>query len=97
MKTEVLIEEQPRAFIQRQPPDARKQLRQALHALANGGVFPELLEDELEGFYKLKVGRHRLILRMDSSRARPRFKVVFAERRKVVYELFSQILGLEQS
>jgi mRNA interferase RelE/StbE len=95
MKTEVLIEEQPRKFIQRQPPEMRKQLREALHALERGIVFPEPLEDELEGFYKLKVGRHRLSLQMGSTQAGPRFKVIFAERRKLVYEVFSQILGLE--
>ena len=95
MRIEVIIEEQPREFIQRQPPETRKQLRDALHAFENGKVFPELLEDELEGFYKLKVNRHRIILQSDAGDSGPRFKIVFAERRKVVYELFSQILGLE--
>jgi mRNA-degrading endonuclease RelE of RelBE toxin-antitoxin system len=95
MKIEVIIEQQPRQYIERQPPDARKQLREVLHALESGEIFPEPLEDELEGFYKLRVNRHRIILQTDSSHAGPRFKVVFAERRKVVYELFSQILSLE--
>ena len=95
MRIEVIIEEQPREFIQRQPPETRKQLRDALHALENGKVFPEPLEDELEGFYKLKVNCYRLILQSEPGKAGPRFKIVFAERRKAVYELFSQILGLE--
>jgi mRNA-degrading endonuclease RelE of RelBE toxin-antitoxin system len=53
------------------------------------------LEDELDGFYKVKVNRYRLILQCEPGKSGPRFKIVFAERRNVVYELFSQILGLE--
>ena len=70
-------------------------MREALHALESGESFPEPLEDELEGFYKLKVDRIRLIVQMEPGTSGPVFKVVFAERRKAVYELFSQILGLE--
>ena len=95
MRSKVVIEEQPREFIQRQSPEARKQLRDALHALENGRVFPEPLEDELEGFYRLKVNRYRIILQSDAGDSGPRFKIIFAERRKAVYELFSQIFGLE--
>jgi hypothetical protein len=58
-------------------------------------VFPDPLEDELEGFYKVRVERYRLILQSVTSQAGPGFRVVFAERRKVVYEMFSQLLGLE--
>jgi mRNA-degrading endonuclease RelE of RelBE toxin-antitoxin system len=95
MKIKVTVEPQPREFIQRQPPAARKQLRETLHALENGTVFPEPLEDELEGSYKLKVNRHRIIVQSVTDAEGPFFRVVFAERRKAVYELFSQILGLE--
>ena len=91
----VTVEPQPREFIGRQPPDARKQLREAIHALENGEVFPEPLEDELEGFYKLKVNRYRLIVQSVAAAGGPFFRIVFAERRKAIYELFSQILSLE--
>lgn len=95
MKIEVIIEEQPREYIQHQPPEARKRFRETLHNLENGNVFPEPLDDELEGFYKIKVQRHRLILQTDAGASGPLWKVVFAERRAVVYELFTQILGLD--
>ena len=91
----VTVEPQPREFIGRQPPDARKHLREAIHALENDKVFPEPLEDELEGFYKLKVNRYRLIVQSVAAEDGPFFRIVFAERRKAVYELFSQILSLE--
>jgi mRNA-degrading endonuclease RelE of RelBE toxin-antitoxin system len=95
MKIKVTLDQQPLEFIRRQPPQSRKRLRDALHAVERGAVFPEPLEDELEGFYKVKVDRCRLILQSVTGEEGPRFRVVFAERRKTVYEMFSQILGLE--
>jgi mRNA-degrading endonuclease RelE of RelBE toxin-antitoxin system len=95
MKIKVLVEAQPLAFIRRQSPDARKKLRAAIHAIEHGDSFPNPLEDELEGFYKLRVENSRLILNHESGYKAPLFKVVFAERRSVVYELFRQIVGLE--
>ena len=95
MKIEVIVEAQPLAFIRRQPPDARRRLRAAIHAIERGDFFPEPLEDELEGFYKLRVENCRLILKHESGTKAPLFKVVFAERRSAVYELFRQIVGLE--
>ena len=94
-KIDVIIEEQPLAFIRRQSPDARKRLRAAIHAIERGAAFPEPLEDELEGFYKMHVQNCRLILKHESGDKAPLFKVIFAERRSVVYELFRQIIGLE--
>jgi hypothetical protein len=95
MKLKVTIEQQPLEFIQRQPPEHRKRLRDVLRAVERGTVFPGPLEDELEGFYKLKVERFRLILQSVATPEGPGFRVVFAERRTVVYEMFSQLLGLE--
>jgi len=95
MKVKITLEQQPLEFIKRQPPENRKRLRDALHAVKRGTAFPEPLEDELEGFYKLKVERYRFILRSAPGEEGLRFRVIFAERRKVVYEMFSQILGLE--
>jgi mRNA-degrading endonuclease RelE of RelBE toxin-antitoxin system len=94
MKIEVLVEAQPLAFIRHQPPDARKKLRAAIHAVERGDSFPDPLDDELEGFYKLRVENYRLILKHESGDKAPLFKVVFAERRSVVYEIFRQIIAL---
>jgi mRNA-degrading endonuclease RelE of RelBE toxin-antitoxin system len=91
----VTVEPQPRAFIRRQPPATRQQLREALHAIECGKMFPEPLEDELEGFYKVRVENCRLIVQHVAGEAGPFFRVVFIERRSVVYEMFRQIIGLE--
>jgi mRNA-degrading endonuclease RelE of RelBE toxin-antitoxin system len=91
----VTIEPQPRAFIRRQPPATRQQLREVIHTIERGKIFPEPLEDELEGFYKLRVENCRLIVQHVAGEAGPFFRVVFIERRSVVYEMFRQIVGLE--
>jgi hypothetical protein len=91
----VTIEPQPREFIGRQPPVVRRRLREALHAIERGDMFPEPLEDELDGFYKVKLEGHRIIVQHASGGDGPFFRVVFIERRRLVYELFGQILGLE--
>ena len=95
MKIEVLVEAQPLAFIRRQSPDMRKKLRAAIHAIERGDMFPDPLDDELEGFYKVRVENCRLILMHETGTTAPLFKVVFAERRSVVYEMFRQIIALE--
>lgn len=95
MRHKVLLETQVVDFIRQQAPQSRKHLGEKLHAVENGKLFPEPLEDKLEGFYKLKHERYRIILQAVPGESGPVFKAVFAERRAVVYELFSQILGLE--
>lgn len=91
----ITVEQQPRDFIRRQPPAARKRLRDRLHQVEAGKVFPEPLEDELDGFYKLKIEGYRMILQHASGLHGPFFRVVFAEKRSAVYELFKQTIGLE--
>jgi hypothetical protein len=95
MKIRVTLDDQPLAFINRQPPATKRKLREALHAVENGTAFPEPLQDELEGFYKIKAGEFRLLLQAVAGQEGPRFRVVFAERRSTVYVLFTQLLGLE--
>jgi hypothetical protein len=91
----VTLEPQPVEFIGRQPPARRKRLRDILHEVESGKLYPEPLFDELDGFYKLKIEGYRMIIQHSSGDSGPFFRVVFAERRGVVYELFKQLIGLE--
>jgi len=95
MKTRVTLDNQPLKFIRRQAPDSRRALREALHAVETGDTFPEPLEDQLEGFYKRRVAAYRMILQAVPGGSGPGFRLVFAERRSVVYVVFSQLLGVE--
>ena len=91
MKTRVTLDDQPLKFIRQQAPDSRRALREALHAIEAGKRFPE----PLEGFYKLRVAGYRMVLQAVPGGSGPGFRVIFAERRSVVYVLFSQLLGIE--
>jgi mRNA-degrading endonuclease RelE of RelBE toxin-antitoxin system len=95
MKMKVTLEPQPREFIRRQPPATRRRLREILHDIERGEIFPEPLMDELDGFYKVKADEHRLIVQHAAGNDGPFFRVVFLERRSLVYEMFRQILNLE--
>lgn len=94
MKTKVTLDDQPLDFIRRQPPDTKRALREALRAVESRQAFPIPLEDDLEGFYKVRVGDYRLILQSVPGDSGPGFRVLFAERRRFAYVLFSQIMGL---
>ena len=70
-------------------PVPRKTLRTALRELAQdrGDILP--LEKPLDGFYRLRVGRYRIIFHyivVDGVRVA---RCDYAERRNLVYELFS--------
>ena len=58
----VTVELQPREFIGRQPPETRRRLRRLLHDVERGRLQPEALEEELDGFYKVKLDNYRIIL-----------------------------------
>jgi len=95
MKIKVTLDQQPLDFLRSLPPATKRQVRDALHAIERGEAVPVALEDELDGFYKIKVAGFRLIATHLTDAAGPRYRVVFAERRPVVYVLFKQLLGLE--
>ncbi|MGP8202117.1 MAG: hypothetical protein ACLQU4_21765 [Limisphaerales bacterium] len=68
MKIKVTLEEQPVEFIERQPPQSRKRLRDALHAVEQGAAFPEPLEDELAIVEATDTSPYELVL---AARVRP--------------------------
>jgi mRNA-degrading endonuclease RelE of RelBE toxin-antitoxin system len=95
MKIKVTLDDQPEEFLRALPPATKRQVRDALHAIERGEASPVALEDDLDGFYKIRVGGLRLIAKHFPDAAGPRYRVIFAERRSVVYVLFKQLLGLE--
>ena len=87
MKVEIAL--QVREFIASLAPDPRKKLRQAIQLLAkNKGDITPLVED-LAGFYRLRCGDFRVIYRRVTREGVPVASCEFAERREVVYQLFT--------
>jgi len=63
----------------------RRSLKRAILALSQEKGDIRALTDQLAGFYRLKVGQFRVIFRYLPGK---KIECVFAEERKLVYELF---------
>lgn len=76
-------------FVRSQAPEPRRRLRQALRDLAKekGDVLP--LEAPLQDYHRLRAGPYRILLRYTGKNT---IDCVFAERRSIVYEVFSEAL-----
>lgn len=64
-------------------PDRRKELRSALRDLGKGRGDLKPLEGRLAGYYRLRVGRYRVVYR----HVERRIEAIFLEERSLVYEL----------
>jgi mRNA interferase RelE/StbE len=74
----------------------QRALKRAVLGLAREHGDISALHDELDGFYRLKIGRHRVIFRYLPGRI---IECIFVEERRLVYEIFesemSRIIGAE--
>ena len=76
-------------FVTRLAPTPRPTLRQALRNLAKDKGDIRSLEGPLEGYHRLRVTGYRVIF---AYTGRQTIQCVFAERRGLVYEVFSELL-----
>jgi mRNA-degrading endonuclease RelE of RelBE toxin-antitoxin system len=92
MKVEVQWSEQMANFVASLAPDSKKKLRSGIRGLADDQGDTIELVDDLLGYKRLRLGQFRVIYREAFEEGRPVRKCLFAERRNVVYELFSAML-----
>lgn len=81
------------SFVRAQAPEPRRQLRLALRGLADerGDIRP--LEGSLRGYCRLRVGAFRIVFAVKAAPGAARTAhCIFAERRDLVYAVFSQEL-----
>ena len=91
MKVEV--SDQVLKFIKSQAPEPRKRLRLALRKLASEQGDIKSLEGPLSGYLRLRVGPYRVLLAYGADSGCPKcLRCLFAERRDIVYEIFSRAL-----
>jgi mRNA interferase RelE/StbE len=72
------------------PPDVKRAVRSALRALAADPAFGERLHAELEGLWKYRVRRFRLVYRVD--RKSKLIDVVAVGERRGIYEEVAELL-----
>ena len=80
------------AFLRTLAPEPRKQLRAALRRLAEGQGDIIELERPLDGFHRLRAGRYRIVFHYVPQGRHSVIRCDFAERRELVYELFSDLI-----
>lgn len=82
-KPQVVVAESVWDYVRAMAPGPRRACKAALLNLPDGNT--KALEDEYEGFHRLRVGAHRFIYRHHEGR----IEVFFAERRKLVYDVLA--------
>lgn len=89
----VRIQDEVIDYLRRLSPSPRHAIRLAIKQLAEekGDIKP--LTDELEGFYRLRVGSHRVIFEYEIIQERRMITCVYAGPRKWIYEVFQKRLG----
>ncbi len=84
-----------RLWLQTLSPEAKGRVRSSLRLLSKGKGDVKALQRDLEGYYRLRVGAHRIIFRYTSGKSGPECFCAFAEARDVVYERFAAVLSEE--
>ncbi|HMP74347.1 MAG TPA: hypothetical protein PKE55_13895 [Kiritimatiellia bacterium] len=79
-------------FLRSLAPEPRKRIRKALRDLAadRGDILE--LEHPLDGFYRLRIGRYRVIFYYAVEGAERVIRCDYGERRELVYELFNDLI-----
>ena len=85
----VRVAPQVATFLRRLAPEPRRRLRRALRDLAQGKGDIKALEGPLQDYARLRVGPYRVILSYSAPRS---VDCVFAERRSLIYEVFSETM-----
>ena len=92
MKTRVELDPQVADFVRSLAPEPRRRVREGLRRLEEEKGDLKQLEADLTGYARLRVGSYRVIIRFYAVRVERVARCVYAERRAVVYEMFSEIL-----
>lgn len=88
----VRIQEEVVDYLRRLAPQPRHALRLAIKELAQEKGDIKALTDELEGFYRLRVGSHRVVFEYQIIANQRVITCIFASPRKWIYEVFQSRL-----
>jgi mRNA-degrading endonuclease RelE of RelBE toxin-antitoxin system len=93
MKTKVHVGRQVEDFLRALAPEPRRALRQAMKNLADNQGDVKLLEGNLSGLLRLRVGKVRVIFEVRIIRGERVYFCFYANYRSVVYVILEQLLA----
>jgi mRNA interferase RelE/StbE len=85
MNCTVVVQEPVYAFARKLAPEPRQAVKRALLGLRREQGDIRSLEGSLTGYYRLRIGKYRLIFRYITGST---IEAIFLEERSVVYEVF---------
>jgi len=88
----VRVQEEVLDYLRKIAPQPRHTILIAIKALARESGDIKALVDDLEGFYRLRVGSHRVIFEYEIIEGQRIITCVFAGPRKWIYEVFQSRL-----
>jgi mRNA-degrading endonuclease RelE of RelBE toxin-antitoxin system len=92
MKTKVELSQQVVDFVRSLAPEPRRAIRLALRELEEDRGDIKHLEGDLSDWCRLRVRSYRVIFRYEVDQNQRLARCIFAERRKLVYELFADAI-----
>jgi mRNA-degrading endonuclease RelE of RelBE toxin-antitoxin system len=93
VKTRVIIKQRVRRFLQTLAPEPRRKLWRGLKDLAEDKGDLKQLEGNLHPFWRLRVGRMRVIYEPRSVAGERQLVCFFADHRSTVYAVLEQLLA----
>jgi mRNA-degrading endonuclease RelE of RelBE toxin-antitoxin system len=93
MKTKVRAGRPVEDFLKALAPEPRRKLRLAMKGLADDKGDVKLLEGKLSGFWRLRVGRIRVIFEVKAMGGTRVIFCFYADYRSIVYVVLEQLLA----
>ena len=93
MKARVLVGPRVEAFVKALAPEPRQAVRRAIKALAEDRGDIKLLEGKLAPFWRLRVGKVRVVYQIKTVKGKRQVFCFFADYRATVYEVLEQLLA----
>jgi mRNA-degrading endonuclease RelE of RelBE toxin-antitoxin system len=93
MRTRVLVSAQVKSFLESLAPEPRRKVWRAIKDLAKKKGDIKQLEGKLAPYWRLRVGRVRVVYDQRALRGERRILCFFAEHRATVYAVLEQLLA----
>lgn len=93
MNTRVRVEEQVKDFLHTLAPDPRRAVWRAIKALPKNEGDTKQLEGKLAPYWRLRVGRVRVLYSIKVTEGERRLTCFYAGHRGTIYEVVAQLLA----